>query len=176
MSTNIYPNIVHEKILYLHYLFILQTIKTNERNASHHLQSVYYMIYNYCDNEVENIKYISPLFHTFPSFLITACNIHAIFTYIHPGNSSQPSQHRWQNPHMLASQKKKKNLPRIVSQTTHSPFFYITNVVFPWTLQAKEPSRFVGSREFMLFLDEKLRKNKKKKGFVLDVEAEECKG
>lgn len=162
-STNIYPNIVPGKILYLHYLFI---------RTSHHLQSVYYMIYNYCDNEIENIKYISPLLHT---SLITACNIHAIFTYIHPGNSSRPSQHRWQNPHMLASQKK-KNLPRVVSQTTHSPLFYITNVVFPWTLQAKEPSRFVGSREFMLFLDEKLRKNKKKKGFVLDGEAEECKG
>lgn len=135
MSTNIYPNIVHEKILYLHYLFILQTIKTNERNASHHLQSVYYMIYNYCDNEVENIKYISPLFHTFPSFLITACNIHAIFTYIHPGNSSQPSQHRWQNPHMLASQKKKKIFHASYHKRHIAPFFTLPTSCFP------EPSR-----------------------------------
>lgn len=76
---------------------------------------------------------------------------------------------------MLASQKKKIFHASYHKRHT-APFFYITNVVFPWTLQAKEPSRFVGSREFMLFLDEKLRKNKKKKGFVLDGEAEECKG
>lgn len=113
-STNIYPNIVPGKILYLHYLFI---------RTSHHLQSVYYMIYNYCDNEIENIKYISPLLHTFPSSLITACNIHAIFTYIHPGNSSRPSQHRWQNPHMLASQKKKSSTRRITNDT-QPPFLH----------------------------------------------------
>lgn len=124
-STNIYPNIVPGKILYLHYLFI---------RTSHHLQSVYYMIYNYCDNEIENIKYISPLLHTFPSSLITACNIHAIFTYIHPGNSSRPSQHRWQNPHMLASQKKKIFHASYHKRHT-APFFTLPTSCFP------EPSR-----------------------------------